>query len=68
MTKRLERLLPRAILSREWRKAVTGLIDNSRGVDGLHLNGDPALWDVLHTGGEFESWLRDFDAALEEEK
>ena len=45
--------------------AVANLIDNSTGIEGLHLNGDIAPWDELRTGGRFESWLVDFDDALE---
>lgn len=45
--------------------AVADLIDNSTGVKGLHLNGDIAPWDELRSGGRFESWLVDFDEALE---
>ena len=45
--------------------AVANLIDNSTGVEGLHLNGDIAPWNELRTGGRFESWLVDFDDALE---
>lgn len=37
------------------------LIDNSRGVYGLHLNGDPAPWEELTAGGRFEAWLSSFD-------
>lgn len=44
--------------------AVNGLISDSRGVAGLHLNGDIAPWESLMAGGEFEDWLKDFDAAL----
>ena len=44
--------------------AVEALMDNSSGVDGLHLNGDIATWGELRTGGMFESWLVDFDEAL----
>ena len=33
------------------------LINDSTGVYGLHLNGDPAEWDDLLTGGRFEEWL-----------
>lgn len=43
--------------------AVSELIDNSEGVYGLHLNGDPSPWDELRTGGRFEGWLLPFDAA-----
>ncbi len=43
---------------------VEGLINESHGVTGLHLNGDVALWGDLRTGGQFEEWLMDFDAAL----
>lgn len=45
--------------------AVANLMDNSTGVDGLHLNGDIAPWGELRTGGRFEGWLVDFDEALE---
>ena len=43
--------------------AVRGLINDSRGVVGLHLNGDEAPWDELLAGGQYESWLFDFSAA-----
>ena len=43
--------------------AVRNLIDDSRGVTGLHLNGDVAPWDELLAGGQFEDWLFDFSAA-----
>jgi len=45
--------------------AVQNLIDQSRGVCGLHLNGDYETWDELRTGGRFESWLYEFDDAME---
>lgn len=45
--------------------AAANLMDNSTGVDGLHLNGDIAPWGELRTGGMFEEWLVDFDEALE---
>ena len=45
--------------------AVDALISESGGVYGLHLNGDDAPWSELQTGGRFEEWLRDFDAAKE---
>lgn len=44
--------------------AADALMRESRGVAGLHLNGDLATWDELRTGGRFEEWLIDFDAAL----
>lgn len=44
--------------------AVLALINDSRGVVGLHLNGDEASWDELRTGGRFEEWLSPFDDAL----
>ena len=44
--------------------AAADLIDNSTGVEGLHLNGDIAPWNELRTGGRFESWLVEFDEAL----
>jgi len=43
---------------------VEELIDNSSGVGGLHLNGDMAPWTELRTGGRFEEWLKNFDAAI----
>ena len=49
-------------------EAVEGLIDNSHGVDGLHLNGDIAPWDELRTGGVYMEWLGEFDHALEKLK
>ena len=49
-------------------KAVEDLMNESAGVDGLHLNGDLAPWEELRTGGRFEDWLKDFDDALEEIK
>ena len=33
---------------------IQGLIDESDGVDGLHLNGDVATWGELEAGGRFE--------------
>ena len=45
-------------------RAVEELIADSRGVVGLHLNGDEAPWDELLAGGRFEDWLKDFSAAL----
>ena len=44
--------------------AVQVLINESRGVVGLHLNGDEAPWDELLAGGRFEEWLREFSAAV----
>lgn len=46
-------------------KSVQALIDDSYGVSGLHLNGSVAPWDTLRTGGAYEEWLIDFDAAME---
>jgi hypothetical protein len=46
-------------------KAVEALIDESRGVAGLHLNGDLAPWKDLRTGGRLEDWLVAFDDALD---
>ena len=45
--------------------AAADLMDNSSGVDGLHLNGDIAPWNELRTGGRLEEWLVAFDEALE---
>lgn len=33
------------------------MMGESRGVCGLHLNGDDAEWSSLVTGGRFEEWL-----------
>lgn len=44
--------------------AVQTLILESRGVEGLHLNRDIALWDDLRSGGQFETWLVELDEAL----
>ena len=41
--------------------AIDALIAESRGVDGLHRNGDVAPWDELTTGGQFEGWLAPLD-------
>ena len=46
-------------------QAVAGLIDNSLGIYGLHLNGDNSPWHELMPGGQFESWLSDFYEALQ---
>lgn len=43
--------------------AVRSLMDESRGVDGLHLNGDVASWDSLERGGFYEAWLSAFNDA-----
>ena len=39
---------------------VSDLIDNSDGVYGLHLNGDPTPWNSLLKGGRDEGWMIDF--------
>ena len=41
--------------------AVSSLIADSSGVYGLHLNGDPAPWDELLSGGRFEEWLAEVE-------
>ena len=33
------------------------LIEESGGVYGLHMNGDPSPWSELLEGGPFEDWL-----------
>ena len=48
---------------REGLKSIRALIDDSEGVVGLHLNGDIADWDSLEEGGEFETWLINFNLA-----
>ena len=44
--------------------AVEFLISESKGVAGLHLNGDIATWAELQTGGKYDGWLTDFDTAI----
>jgi len=44
-------------------KSIRGLINESKGVSGLHLNGDVALWSDLEEGGSLEEWLLEFDIA-----
>lgn len=46
--------------------AINELINNSNGVDGLHLNGDVAPWEELVLGGRFEEWLTPLSFALEQ--
>lgn len=45
--------------------AVGALMDESKGVAGLHHNGDVAPWNELLQGGKYETWLEDFSEALE---
>ena len=45
-------------------RAMQTLIENSRGVEGLHLNGEIAPWSSLEKHGQFEDWLFDFSEAL----
>lgn len=48
------------------RKLVTdldGLIADSTGVYGLHLNGDASPWGELLAGGRFEEWLASLEDA-----
>lgn len=40
-----------------------GLISQSDGVSGLHLNGDIAQWDELLYGGTYETWLMSLEVA-----
>jgi len=42
------------------------LINNSRGVDGLHLNGDLATWEDLLPGGRFEEWLSEMETEADD--
>lgn len=51
-------------VARKGLEAVSDLIGSSRGVSGLHLNGDEAPWEDLRQGGSYEEWLEAFDAAL----
>ena len=63
--KRIAELEAEVARLRKAHAAMLDLINSSQGVYGLHLNGDGAPWDSLRTGGQFEAWLLDFDAALE---
>jgi hypothetical protein len=60
----IQRLEAERLIMRKGLCAVDALIDNSKGIAGLHLNRDIAFWDQLQTGGKCESWLLDFDAAM----
>ena len=62
--RKMEDLRSRLAAAEKGLRAVASLIDESCGVDGLHLNGDLAPWGDLRTGGRYEEWLMDFDAAL----
>jgi len=44
--------------------AVEDLIDESKGVYGLHLNGDPVPWSEIRGHGRLCEWLEDYDAAV----
>lgn len=44
---------------------IAELMGESKGVYGLHLNGDPAPWSEIDDGGRFEGWLTKFNAARE---
>jgi hypothetical protein len=61
----IERLTAYAETLERGIRAVEELIGDSRGVYGLHRNGDVSPWDELRTSGRFEEWLLDFDAALD---
>lgn len=37
------------------------LVAESKGVDGLHLNGEIAPWGDLLAGGRYEEWLRSLE-------
>lgn len=41
---------------------LSGLIDESSGVYGLHLNGDPSPWEELLPGGRFERITNFYEA------
>lgn len=45
-------------------QSVVGLIMHTKGVVGLHMNGEIAPWVDLLPGGKLSDWLRDFDQAL----
>jgi hypothetical protein len=46
-------------------EALDDLIGSSGGVYGLHLNDDPAPWETLEAGGQFEPWLAALTEARE---
>lgn len=48
-------------------KAFESLINESKGVYGLHLNGDPSPWEELLEGGRFEEWLIKFSKYQQQE-
>lgn len=58
-----ERMRARLTQANDGIRAVGDLIDESRGVAGLHLNGDEAPWGDLLEGGFMESWLLPFSIA-----
>lgn len=66
------RILAKQVIDRDERikvleaalRSVQDLISMSRGVVGLHLNGDEAPWDELLRGGQFEGWLGEFSDAI----
>lgn len=41
------------------------LMNESKGIYGLHLNGDVSPWEELRSGGKYEEWLNKFEVALE---
>lgn len=43
--------------------SVQDLIDESKGVYGLHLNGDHSPWHEILEGGYMEEWLLQFSLA-----
>lgn len=44
-------------------QAVRELINSSKGVYGLHLNGALAPWEDLEAEGRYEEWLLEFNKA-----
>jgi len=64
LEQRIKELEQDVTLKQKGLGAVASLINESYGVSGLHLNGDIAPWSELQTGGRFEEWLHDFDAAI----
>jgi len=53
----LEKMMHMVLAAKELADAVEGLIAESEGVYGLHLNGDVAPWSDLLSGGCQEEWL-----------
>ena len=45
-------------------RGVEDLLSSSKGVYGLHLNGDGADWSELVSGGRYEEWLNEWNQGI----